>query len=334
MKIFYDTIPGHLVSGIEKKNLQKAFDTVGIKLVADINDADIYLVKSFFKEWDSIKHLKGKLPIVLQCFGVQWREGINLEIDNKKLTSMINKVDGRVFMSNFAASLMENYYQRHFNDNGDAVIFNSQDFKISSNPPTIDGNVIKCATTAVWRDWKRMEDTIAFVQKWNKNRRKNRIELHIGGNVTNKIQDPMIVYHGFVNDLSYYKDMHFYIYPSLMETFGNSVAEAIGYGLPVLTTNFGAVPEVIGGAGVCINNEPVEYLNFTKRPVMYGGGLIRVQLDMMEIGMIELIDEYDKYRVAAAARALALSHEQIGRQWLDYFTVLLREWKEKQNEHN
>jgi glycosyltransferase involved in cell wall biosynthesis len=327
LKVFYDTIPNHMVSSIEKKNLMIAFEDAKIKLVDDVLKADVYIIKAFWKEWDTIKHLKGKLPIVLHCFGVQWREGIDLERDNKKLTDIIDKVDGRVFMSNFARLLTGNYYGDDYTDSNDIVIHNSQEFNVSETPPRINGSPIKCATTAVWRDWKRLEDTIAFVLKWNELNTKHKIELHVGGTFAHKIEDPAIVYHGFVNDLGYYKDMHFYLYPSLMETFGNSAAEAIGYGLPVFTTNFGAVQEVIGNAGVALKNEPEEYLNFTKRPIMYGGGLIKADKDLMIKGFTEMINHYEGYRILAAEQAFKLSHAVIGKQWYKYLDSLLDNWK-------
>ena len=52
----------------------------------------------------------------------------------------------------------------------------------------------------------------------------------------------------------FYREADMLIQPSLVhETFGNSVAEGMGCGLPVIVSNMGAMPEILGNAGLVVN---------------------------------------------------------------------------------
>ena len=50
-----------------------------------------------------------------------------------------------------------------------------------------------------------------------------------------------------------YRNATMFIYPSLYEGFGLPVAEAMSYGLPVISSNNSSIPEVLGGSGVLID---------------------------------------------------------------------------------
>jgi len=46
------------------------------------------------------------------------------------------------------------------------------------------------------------------------------------------------------------------IQPTRYEAFGFAIAEAMSCGIPVITTNVGAVPEIVGNCGIYVNNDP------------------------------------------------------------------------------
>ena len=48
----------------------------------------------------------------------------------------------------------------------------------------------------------------------------------------------------------YYRGAHLFVQPSLYETFGKTVIEAMACGTPVVGADIGATPEVMGGAGL------------------------------------------------------------------------------------
>ncbi|MCM8809184.1 MAG: glycosyltransferase family 4 protein [Candidatus Omnitrophica bacterium] len=62
-----------------------------------------------------------------------------------------------------------------------------------------------------------------------------------------------------VSDLPYlYNGCEVFVFPSLYEGFGSPVVEAMGCGVPVVTSNISSLPEVVGDAGILVNPENKE----------------------------------------------------------------------------
>ena len=77
-----------------------------------------------------------------------------------------------------------------------------------------------------------------------------------------KVKQDVIVT-GFVQDEDLpglYAGAELFVFPSLYEGFGLPVLEAMAYGKAVIVSNGGAVPEVIGRAGICVNAHDVDEL--------------------------------------------------------------------------
>ena len=55
--------------------------------------------------------------------------------------------------------------------------------------------------------------------------------------------------------MAIYHDARLFVWPSLMEGFGLPVLEAMAAGIPVITSNRGALPEVAGEAGLLVDPE-------------------------------------------------------------------------------
>jgi len=47
-----------------------------------------------------------------------------------------------------------------------------------------------------------------------------------------------------------YRNCKFFVFPSLVESFGNPLVEAMASGAPIATSNMGAMPEVVGSAAI------------------------------------------------------------------------------------
>lgn len=85
--------------------------------------------------------------------------------------------------------------------------------------------------------------------------------------------------------------------PSLMEGFGLAVAEAMACGAPVVVSDRGALPEVVGDAGVIVQPDPAGVES----------GLRQVLSDPREAGRL---------RSAARRRAAAFSWDAMAERWL------------------
>jgi len=313
MKIYYHTFKNHLVSGKELTNLTKAWESAGIEIVKNAEDADAIVVKAFSAPYENF--IKFDKPIILQSFGVNYGSHIDPQKENAVLDELYKKADGVVYMSEFSKRLTRHYYGNM--NRAEEVIFNSQEVVLNYEPPKIGNLSIQGASTSIWRDWKRLNDLVWLTRRWNeKHEKKHRLELFIAGK-GDDLDDKNIHFLGHKKEFEHYKKMHFYLYPALMETFGNSVAEALAYGLPCMVTNFGATSELVGDAGVVLCNDPEEYLNFSERPVMYGK-VKKVDQELFEVGLIDLIDNYDDYRAKARERAEVFRHKVIGEKWYNY----------------
>lgn len=89
---------------------------------------------------------------------------------------------------------------------------------------------------------------------------------------------------------------HIFVYPSLYEGFGLPVLEAMGAGAAIIAGNRGAVPEVLGDAGVLVDPE---------------------QPDVIKDAFVALMDSEEKrqsFKLAAGKRAKLFSWEETAKK--------------------
>lgn len=336
IKVYHVTFANsHLVSSIETKRLHKAWETVGIKVVSNIEEADFVVIKGFSSP-DNFDFQSIKIPIILHSYGIQWRKGIDLIVSNKKYWEEFSHADGVVNMSEFSQSLVSNALHHKLGINDDSIerMLRRANKKLAVIPNSVQGypsfrkmdiiaDKLILATTAVWRDWKRLNQLIDYVLRWNQDPFNTAIDLWIGGSVadSNKIGDDRIHYVGQINSFppSHYSMMHGYIHLALMETFGNTVAEALALQLPCIVTNLGAPKELVKNAGVIIESEPKELLDFSERPTMYGGMVPGVGYNNFQKALKDYIENYELYFNNALLRSIKFSPRVVGKLWLDYF---------------
>jgi len=85
------------------------------------------------------------------------------------------------------------------------------------------------------------------------------------------VKKGQLVFTGFVSDRDLsklYEDALLFIYPSLYEGFGFPIAEAMSFGLPVISSNISSMPEVAGDAGLLIDpNSPEDIAKAVERVI-------------------------------------------------------------------
>jgi len=103
---------------------------------------------------------------------------------------------------------------------------------------------------------------------------KNLIEKH-------KLKDNIIIT-GFIEEKDLplvYNLSSLFVFPSLYEGFGLPVLEAMACGVPVISSNRGAIPEVIGDAGILINPESIEEISSSIIKVLENEELRKIMIE-------------------------------------------------------
>lgn len=116
-----------------------------------------------------------------------------------------------------------------------------------------------------------------------------------------------IVFSGYVpnNDLpAIYSQANLFLYPSLRESFGIPLLEAMACGTPIITSNTSSMPEVAGNAAVYINPFEADELanaimeltdNNEKKQELILNGKKRVEQFTWEANAIQTLEIYNKY---------------------------------------
>lgn len=116
-----------------------------------------------------------------------------------------------------------------------------------------------------------------------------------------------IVFYGYVpnSDLpAIYSQANLFLYPSLRESFGITLLEAMACGVPIITSNTSSMPEVAGNAAVYVNPfDPNEIANAiyelqsnqNKQKNIISKGAIRVEQFTWQANAIQTLDIYNKF---------------------------------------
>jgi glycosyltransferase involved in cell wall biosynthesis len=116
---------------------------------------------------------------------------------------------------------------------------------------------------------------------------------------------------GYVSDQELqrlYREASLLVLPSLTEGFGITALEAMTVGVPVVASNRGALPEVVGDAGILVNPENVSDLSAALEQVLADPGMRRSMSErgLQRARLFSWTDSaerlYDAYRAAYRRR--------------------------------
>lgn len=173
-----------------------------------------------------------------------------------------------IYQSLFSKNVHEKFFKRKKS----TIILNGTEFLTSglNNELYRSNNIIKLITIYDgWRPSKRINELVRFVEWANKIQTEERIELTILGYNgkpaeyfnENEVEilntSPFIKTVPKFNDfdniiISHLLESHIYITFSFRDSCPNAVIESMAFGLPVIATTSGGLPDIVGDAGILV----------------------------------------------------------------------------------
>ena len=184
--------------------------------------------------------------------------------------------------------------------------------------PPADGPILFVGTAEPRKNLARLLEAYASLVA----RRASVPSLVIAGNLSGSGEDllgpaherlkPRVRLAGYVTDderQRLYREASLLVLPSLAEGFGITALEAMTVGAPVVASNKGALPEVVGDAGVLVDPESVPDLSNALERVLSDPGMRRSMSERgveraRQFSWTESADRlYDAYRAAYHRRS-------------------------------
>jgi len=228
MKIFIENGEGHIVTERMTPHWKKmgvtvqCYDTRG----CDVHLAFVHLTRG------------SGLPTVLRLDSVYYDADTNYNARNSGISQAHAIADAIIYQSNSSKQMCERYLTPSKKSAKKFVIYNGVDKDWCGPHKEIAGDHI--IVSAKWRRHKRLKETIDLFREYVKYFPK--ATLHIFGMLHDNVpvKHPNIIYYGHVDrkDFAYHHSIaDFTIHLSKKDSCPNSVVEAIGAGLPVITTD-------------------------------------------------------------------------------------------------
>jgi glycosyltransferase involved in cell wall biosynthesis len=227
LKIYLDNAEGHVLT----KRITPYLLDYGISFTNNFHKADIHLC--FVRSSGNFG-----IPIIQRIDGIYYDKNIDYNARNAAISETHTKAKGIVYQSEYCQKASERYLKPRRKDSITRIIFNGIDpYWCGEHIPQEHPQI---TITAKWRRHKRLKETIEVFQSFLKYYPK--AVLHICGMLhDNPVPNhPNIIYYGHIN----HKQMHdimrkttMSIHLSRRDACPNSVVEALGAGIPVITTS-------------------------------------------------------------------------------------------------
>jgi glycosyltransferase involved in cell wall biosynthesis len=237
-------------------------DTVILEDMAD--SPDLFLFNAVAR---AVRGLMGKkiyiVPVVHHLDSPLIKKKVLKKLKLIEEEIFFNSSDGIVVNSEFTKSLVKDTLRREI----EIVVANpglnvsglGKDHRVSSRPK---GEGLHLLFVGYITSRKGVDTLIRAFEILVKERGMNNLILHVVGDLgrdmvfSKKIKNYSekaglgkgIVFHGRVGDKELeelYSTSDIFVFPSLWEGFGMVLAEAASYGLPIVTTNAGAIPYLV-----------------------------------------------------------------------------------------
>jgi len=208
---------------------------------------DLTIILGYSANWEQVKDLPGKK--IWWSHGANWSTHSNYKEENKQVWDLIRNCDAVTYQSEFAKHMTQKYLE--FEREG-PIIFNAAQVDFSEKRPKAD-NIINIATTAIWREWKRLKEIEECIDLINQETEWRKYHLWVYGKdpKDKTYGDPNYIHYlGLSDEFSKYDECHFYTQLSFNDFSPATVGEAMATGLPVVCGNSGGSPDIVGTSGI------------------------------------------------------------------------------------
>lgn len=234
MKIFFDSGKKHVMI----QRMEPVWNEMGHFLSDSPKGCDVQLSMIRIEQHSA-------LPIVVRLDGVYYDLATTYMDRNIRISASHSMADGIVYQSAYGKGLCEYYLEPKKPKAVSRVIFNGIKKSKVKRRKHKGMNIV---VASVWRRHKRLKEIIEVFLLFASARRD--VYLYILGDLCDNVvvKDPRIFYYGTVKyskmkDIYEIADLHIHL--SKRDNCPNTVIEAIGAGIPVLTTNLcGGAAEV------------------------------------------------------------------------------------------
>lgn len=255
-------------------------------------------------------------PVVMRCAGAYWDASIDHDRKNALLRRIHKQANIVIYQSLFAKDLSEVYLGKRKNLS-DRIIYNGIELPELSprclklrQPPRI-------VAAARWRPHKRLRDVVAAFEfaslkrvNWN---------FVIGGLkklpiVSNELKLGLDIAEEDI--LTHLLTGNVFVHLSHIDPCPNIVVEALACGCPVICTNSGGTPELVGSAGIILDTDKVDpefkplfYNDEAKVPI--------VPANLVYEAICKILNEYDSFVSRVLERRKLFDINVIGAQYLE-----------------
>jgi len=217
------------------QRMEPIWREMGHKLISSYKGADVQL--SLVKI-----HNRGKVPIVLRLDGVYYDldvdyRGIDYRGRNEEISKAHSIADAVIYQSKYGKELCETYLTPRKKKALYRIIPNGIEKNWVTRKPHDGMNIV---VAAIWRRHKRLREIIEIFLELLVSYQD--VKLHVIGALEDnkEIPHPNIFYYGEISHSrmrEIYETADLHVHLSKRDNCPNTVIEAIGAGVPVLTTN-------------------------------------------------------------------------------------------------
>lgn len=304
------------------RNISPFLKNKGIEVSFNPNETCDILFTLITAPIEIVLRAKGKGARVIQRLdGVFFDKTKDYKGMNLKLKATQDEADLVIYQSNFAKEMCQHYLgipQRF------RIIYNPVDTAVfTPYGKKMDFEGINLLAVSTWRPWKRLQDSVEAVKELLRIRN-DIVFTIIGRGVNIEGASSHIKYLGELPHDSlpaYYRSSQVFLYPSYLDWCPNVVLEALSSGTPVICTDTGGTPELVGNGGIIIKTG--EVFDYEPKDLYNLEAIPKVDPEEFVAAINLILESKREYSWRARRRARGFSLEVIGNQYLEVLREVL-----------